>query len=97
MVINYIWKGLVYLLIVFIFQVTLSGFARKIVARIQKRYGPPIIQNFWDIFKLLVKKSSISHGFIFEFGIWMALGGTLATVIFMYWGDNIINWYIHLL
>ncbi len=81
--VNMIILAVVFVIGAFIFQVTLSGFSRKVVARIQKRRGPTVFQNFYDIGKLLFKESSISHGFIFDFGIWMALGSTIATLLFM--------------
>ncbi|KUK81396.1 NADH dehydrogenase [Mesotoga sp. Brook.08.105.5.1] len=77
-----ILSGIALLVVAFVYTVTLEGIARKIEARIQRRYGPPFWQNFIDIFKSLTKYS-ISHGFIFDFGILMALGGTIATVFFI--------------
>lgn len=35
----------------------LTGFDRKITARMQNRFGPPILQPFYDFFKLLGKQS----------------------------------------
>jgi len=70
------------LLIAFFFQVTIEGFQRKVTARVQRRVGPRWYQTFIDIFKAL-SKSSISHGFIYDFGVMMALGGTMATVVFV--------------
>lgn len=58
------------------------GIARKIVARIQKRYGPPIYQPYLDVLKLF-GKDAITHGFIFDFGAIMALGGVIATLFFI--------------
>jgi hypothetical protein len=58
------------------------GIARKIVARIQKRYGPPIYQPYLDVLKLF-GKNAITHGFIFDFGAIMALGGVIATLFFI--------------
>jgi NADH-quinone oxidoreductase subunit H len=58
------------------------GIARKIVARIQKRYGPPVYQPYLDVLKLF-GKDSITHGFIFDFGAIMALGGVIATLFFI--------------
>lgn len=81
--------GIALLLLAFIYTVTLEGIARKIVARIQRRYGPPFWQNFIDIFKGLTKHS-ISHGFIFDFGVLMALGGTIATVLFIPAGSLVV-------
>ncbi|MEN6316669.1 MAG: complex I subunit 1 family protein [Clostridiaceae bacterium] len=34
----------------------LAGIDRKITARLQNRYGPPIIQPFYDLFKLIGKE-----------------------------------------
>lgn len=58
------------------------GIARKIVARIQKRYGPPVYQPYLDVLKLF-GKDAITHGFIFDFGAIMALGGVIATLFFI--------------
>ncbi|QTA38059.1 NADH-quinone oxidoreductase subunit H [Thermosipho ferrireducens] len=66
----------------FFFGLTFEGIARKVIARIQRRYGPPWYQNFIDVFKAL-SKHGISHGWIFDFGILMALGGTIATLAFI--------------
>ncbi len=66
----------------FVLQTALGGINRKIVARLQKRRGPKWYQEFLDIFKLLSKRS-VSHGWIFDFGVIMALGGIIATAMFM--------------
>lgn len=70
------------LLAAFIWQVTLSGIQGRIVARVQKRVGPRWYQSFMDIFKAMSKRS-ISHGWVYDFGVIMALGGIMATLIFM--------------
>lgn len=62
-------------------QTSVSGVTRKTVARMQKRYGPVWYQNFRDIFKLLSKRS-ISHGWVYDFGVMMALGGIIGTAMF---------------
>lgn len=66
----------------FVLQTSIAGINRKIVARVQKRYGPKWYQEFLDIFKLLSKRS-VTHGWIFDFGIIMALGGIIGTAMFM--------------
>jgi NADH-quinone oxidoreductase subunit H len=73
----------------FVWQTALGGINRKIVARVQKRYGPKWYQEFIDIFKLLSKRS-VSHGWIFDFGVIMALGGIIGTAMFMPVSNNII-------
>nr|WP_319487202.1 complex I subunit 1 family protein [uncultured Caproiciproducens sp.] len=40
----------------------LSGFDRKISARLQGRQGPPLIQPFYDLFKLFSKQSVVVNG-----------------------------------
>ncbi len=43
----------------FVVGMLLSGIDRKLVARMQKRVGPPICQPFYDFFKLLGKETII--------------------------------------
>jgi len=66
----------------FALQTSIGGINRRVVARLQKRVGPKWYQEFIDIFKLLSKRS-VSHGWIFDFGVIMALGGIIATAMFM--------------
>lgn len=73
----------------FVLQTSIGGINRKIVGRLQKRYGPKWYQEFLDIFKLLSKRAT-SHGWIFDFGVIMALGGIIATAMFMPITNNII-------
>lgn len=77
-----IGTGLGVALFGFVWQTALGGISRKVVARLQKRYGPKWYQEFLDIFKLLSKRAT-SHGWIFDFGVIMALGGIIATAAFM--------------
>ena len=58
-------KTLVYVLIFpgflfcFLTGLLLAGIDRKLVARMQKRVGPPILQPFYDFFKLCGKKTIV--------------------------------------
>ncbi|WP_456365668.1 respiratory chain complex I subunit 1 family protein [Thermococcus sp.] len=71
---------LIYALIVgFIFM----GIERKAMARIQRRIGPPIYQPIIDTLKLLGKKESVSHGFIYDFGPVFALGASITALLFI--------------
>ena len=74
--------GLLILVFAFVWQTTLSGVTRKIVARFHKRYGPKFYQEFRDIFKLLTK-TGVTHGWVYSFGVMMALGGIMGTAMFM--------------
>jgi NADH-quinone oxidoreductase subunit H len=62
--------------------VLLLGLSRQIIARIHRRYGPPIYQPLIDILRLMTQRS-ISHGAIFELGVVFALAGSLVTVLFI--------------
>lgn len=77
-----ILMGLGVALFGFVLQTSVAGINRRVVARLQKRVGPRWYQEFLDIFKLLSKRS-VSHGWIFDFGVIMALGGIIATAMFM--------------
>jgi NADH-quinone oxidoreductase subunit H len=58
------------------------GLARKIMARIHWRYGPPLIQPVIDIIRLFYQKS-VSHGHMFDFGIILSLAGSVVVVLFL--------------
>lgn len=46
-------------LFVFVCGLLLAGIDRKILARMQKRVGPPLLQPFYDFFKLMGKETII--------------------------------------
>lgn len=65
----------------------LSWFDRKITARVQFRKGPPLLQPFWDFFKLLLVKETIlpRHGsrFVFLLAPVLALFGATMAGLFI--------------
>ena len=67
--------------------VFLLGLARKILARIHRRYGPPIYQPVIDVIRMF-SQVSISHGALFELGVVLALAGSLVTVLFIPLGGS---------
>lgn len=80
------------LLTAFFFGLTFEGIGRKITARVQRRYGPPWYQNFIDVFKTL-SKHGYTHGWIFDFGVIMALGGIIASLGFVPVGGIVASRY----
>jgi NADH-quinone oxidoreductase subunit H len=72
-----------YPLAAFVIGVILLGYGRKFTARVQRRYGPNILQVFFDILKLMRKRTNISHGWMHDVAILMLLGGTLLTLYFI--------------
>ena len=52
----FIFPGLLFVTVI---GVLMTGIDRKLVARMQKRVGPPIVQGFYDFFKLMGKESIV--------------------------------------
>jgi len=84
MVVKAIWI-IVLPLIALAVGVFFLGLSRKVIARIQQRYGPPIYQPIIDIIKL-VNQESISHGRIFDIGVILSLAGSVVLVLFIPFG-----------
>jgi len=89
----------------FFLGVLLGGYGRKFTARIQRRVGPSWIQPFYDVVKLMSKKTNVSHGYMHDVAMMMLVGGTLLTMYFvpvpgLHWfsqfGDYIVIMYIML-
>lgn len=70
-------------LLAFMVAVLFLGLSRKITARIQRRYGPPLYQPVIDVVKLFTQEENISHGPVFDLGVMLALGGSVAIVLFI--------------
>lgn len=69
-------------LIALVVGVLLVGLSRKIIARVHRRYGPPIYQPAIDVVRMMSQRS-ISHGAVFELGVVASLAGSLITVMFI--------------
>lgn len=70
------------------------GIIRIVTARIHRRVGPPIYQPILDTIKLLSKKSNITHGLIYDFGILYAVGATILAVMFIpLWNIGVLRAY----
>ncbi|MBK5247573.1 MAG: NADH-quinone oxidoreductase subunit H [Peptostreptococcaceae bacterium] len=64
------------------------GIGRKVAARIHLRYGPPFYQSIMDVIKLLSRKS-ITHNFVMDLGMIMALTGLIGTMLYIPIAGNI--------
>ncbi|MGZ3845687.1 MAG: respiratory chain complex I subunit 1 family protein [Flavisolibacter sp.] len=73
------------------------GIERVVRARMQRRIGPPILQPFYDFFKLADKRKMIVHsthaflGIMHFFSLWFALA------VLLLGGDFILVIFLHLL
>ena len=83
-------SALAYLILAPILGGILAGFERKIAARMQRRVGPPLLQPFYDFFKLMDKQPlavNYAEGFyVFGFLIFVILTG----LIFFARGDILL-------
>ena len=54
----------------------INGIIRKVMARIQGRFGPPLWQPYIDMGKLLFQRNSVMHGLMFWLGpVFRSVGG----------------------
>ncbi len=73
--------GILYVLLAPLFGGLLAGVDRRITARMQGRKGPPILQPFYDVLKLLEKRrvsvNKLQNFFIVLFLVFLVFTGTL--------------------
>jgi len=67
----------------------LSGIDRKITARLQGRFGPPILQPFYDVFKLLGKERFITNKVQVVYVVTYLFFAMLSWVLFVLGADLI--------
>lgn len=60
----------------------LTGASRKMVARVEWRYGPPLLQPFIDMVKLFFQRAP-SHGEVFDYGLVISLSGSIVLLLFL--------------
>ncbi|OHD63951.1 MAG: hypothetical protein A2176_15120 [Spirochaetes bacterium RBG_13_51_14] len=70
---------LVFLLLAPLFE----GVIRKITARVQSRQGPPVIQPYYDLLKLLGKQNLSAGTVVFKFAPMLALASILGVIVFL--------------
>jgi len=67
----------------------LTGIDRIITARMQSRFGPPVLQPFYDVFKLFSKQKLVVNRFHGDFVI-VSLIFTIASIGLFFAGDNLL-------
>ncbi len=75
--------SLLTLFIVFNYGLLLNALIAKIAARVGRRHGIPIWQNYVDLIKNYGLRTSISHGFHFYLGPVFRLTGGIGLVLFV--------------
>lgn len=61
----------------------LNGVDRKVTARMQNRFGPPILQPFYDLFKLFSKESIVVSNTQIIYSILFLIFNVVAVVMFV--------------
>lgn len=80
------WKipyALLTLFIIFNFGMLLNAFFQKIGARVGRRHGIPIWQNYADLIKNYSLRSSITHGVMYYMGPVFRLSGGVGLILFV--------------
>ena len=80
-----IFAGMIFLALVLTLALLFDGADRIVHARMQRRYGPPLLQPVYDIVKLMGKENIVprrASRFFFSAAPWMALVSTL--MVFLY-------------
>ncbi len=75
--------SLMTLFIVFNYGMLMTAFVQKISARIGRRHGIPIYQNYVDMIKNYALRSSITHGVMFYLGPVFRLTGGIGLLLFV--------------
>ena len=73
------------------------GAERMVRARMQNRQGPPLLQPFYDLFKLADKRPMVVHSFHAMLGVLHFFAVWFALAILLFGGDILMAVFIHLL
>lgn len=75
----------------------LYGIERKLKARMQSRMGPPLLQPFYDLFKLTDKRPMMLHSYHAFMGIMHFVAAWVALSVLFFGGDLLVAIFFHLL
>lgn len=73
------------------------GVERVVKARMQNRVGPPLMQPFYDLYKLMDKRIMIIHSYHASLGVMHFLAAWLALGVLLAGGDLLLVIFLHLL
>lgn len=72
----------------------LTGLDRRITARLQSRLGPPLLQPFYDILKLLGKQPLVTNAWLVFSAYITLISSALALLIFFMGGDLLLLFFV---
>jgi ech hydrogenase subunit B len=72
----------------------IGGIDRKLTARAQGRFGPPIVQSFYDVAKLWAKETTVANPWL-TFCSWVYVGAAATSVVlFFMMGDLLLIFFV---
>lgn len=72
----------------------IAGADRRITARLQSRQGPPLLQPFYDVLKLIGKAPSVSSPWLIFSAYICLLASAVALLIFFLRGDLLLLFFV---
>lgn len=94
MLAQYIMLVFVGLLIAPVAGGLISGLDRRVTARVQSRFGPPLLQPFYDVAKLLGKESMIVNSWQVFCAYMYLLGAVLSVVLLFLQSDLLLIFFV---
>lgn len=74
----------------------LSGIDRRLTARLQSRKGPPVIQPFFDVIKLMAKERIVTNPWQAFSPVATFSAAATALVLFVFQGDLLVILFVHM-
>lgn len=74
----------------------LSGIDRRLTARLQSRQGPPLIQPFLDVIKLMAKERMVTNPWQAFSPVASLAAAAVALVLFALQGDLLVILFVHM-
>ncbi len=71
-----------------------AGLDRRVTARVQSRFGPPVLQPFYDVAKLLGKEAMIVNTWQVFCALMYLLGAVLAVVLLLLQSDLLLIFFV---
>lgn len=72
----------------------IAGVDRRVTARLQSRFGPPILQPFYDVFKLLGKTPMVVNSWQVLCAYIYVVSSALAVLLFFMQGDLLLLFFV---
>ena len=89
-----LFLGLVGLILAPVVGGLIAGLDRRVTARMQSRFGPPILQPFYDVLKLLGKGANTVNAWLVLCSYLTLMSSALAVFLFFYQADLLLIFFV---